>query len=449
MKIVIAGAGEVGFHLAKLLSFESQDITLLDVDKDRLYYAESHLDIRTIRGSCVSIKVLQEAQVGESDLFIAVTSEETTNIIVAALSKQLGCKKTIARISTLEFLKKNDTINFETLGVDVLISPEALAAEEIMQLLDQSAFSNSYEFENGELTLIGTNLGDDALFVGKSVKDSANIFPDLHFMPIALKRKGTQQTMIPRGDTMFEAGDTAFFITLKEGVEELYKLTGKEKKSIKKVMILGGGKIGRGTASALCDNKFKVTLVEQEKNKAFDIAESHPETLVIHGDGRSVELLNEESIEEMDAFIAVTENSETNIMSCLMATSKNVSKTIALVENMDYFSLSQSIGIDTLINKKLLTANTIFRYIRKGEVVDMTTLNNFNAEILEFIVKPGSKVTGFKIKDLDFPRTATIGGVIKSGEGKIVLGDYVIESGDRVLVCCLHRSIKKVESLFS
>tara|TARA_B110000444_G_C18851524_1_gene606027 strand:- start:98 stop:1447 length:1350 start_codon:yes stop_codon:yes gene_type:complete len=449
MKIVIAGAGEVGFHLAKLLSFESQDITLLDVDKDRLHYAESHLDIRTIRGSCVSIKVLQEAQVGESDLFIAVTSEETTNIIVAALSKQLGCKKTIARISTLEFLKKNDTINFETLGVDVLISPEALAAEEIMQLLDQSAFSNSYEFENGELTLIGTNLGDDALFVGKSVKDSANIFPDLHFMPIALKRKGTQQTMIPRGDTMFEAGDTAFFITLKEGVEELYKLTGKEKKSIKKVMILGGGKIGRGTASALCDNKFKVTLVEQEKNKAFDIAESHPETLVIHGDGRSVELLNEESIEEMDAFIAVTENSETNIMSCLMATSKNVSKTIALVENMDYFSLSQSIGIDTLINKKLLTANTIFRYIRKGEVVDMTTLNNFNAEILEFIVKPGSKVTGFKIKDLDFPRTATIGGVIKSGEGKIVLGDYVIESGDRVLVCCLHRSIKKVESLFS
>ena len=449
MKIVIAGAGEVGFHLAKLLSFESQDITLLDVDKDRLHYAESHLDIRTIRGSCVSIKVLQEAQVGESDLFIAVTSEETTNIIVAALSKQLGCKKTIARISTLEFLKKNDTINFETLGVDELISPEALAAEEIMQLLDQSAFSNSYEFENGELTLIGTNLGDDALFVGKSVKDSANIFPDLHFMPIALKRKGTQQTMIPRGDTMFEAGDTAFFITLKEGVEELYKLTGKEKKSIKKVMILGGGKIGRGTASALCDNKFKVTLVEQEKNKAFDIAESHPETLVIHGDGRSVELLNEESIEEMDAFIAVTENSETNIMSCLMATSKNVSKTIALVENMDYFSLSQSIGIDTLINKKLLTANTIFRYIRKGEVVDMTTLNNFNAEILEFIVKPGSKVTGFKIKDLDFPRTATIGGVIKSGEGKIVLGDYVIESGDRVLVCCLHRSIKKVESLFS
>jgi len=449
MKIVIAGAGEVGFHLAKLLSFESLDITLLDIDKERLNYAETHLDIRTIRGNCVSISLLEEAQVGESDLFISVTSEETTNITVAALSKQLGCKRTIARISSLEFLKKNDAVNFNRLGVDELISPEALAAEEIMQLLDQSAFSNSYEFEKGELTLIGTNLGDDALIVGKSVKESANIFPDLHFMPIALQRKGTQYTIIPRGDSLFEAGDTAFFITLKQGVDELYRLTGKEKKSIKNVMILGGGKIGRGTANILCDKKFNVTLVEQEKSKAYSIAESHPEALVVHGDGRSVELLNEESIEEMDAFIAVTENSETNIMSCLMANSKNVSKTIALVENIDYFSLSQSIGIDTLINKKLLTANTIFRYIRRGEVVDMTTLNNLNAEILEFVVKPESKVTGYKIKDLDFPRTATIGGVVKSGVGKIVLGDYVIESGDRILVCCLHRSIKKVESLFS
>ena len=449
MKIVIAGAGEVGFHLAKLLSFESLDITLLDIDKDRLNYAETHLDIRAIRGNCVSISLLEEAQVGESDLFISVTSEESTNITVAALSKQLGCKRTIARISSLEFLKKNDAVNFNRLGVDELISPEALAAEEIMQLLDQSAFSNSYEFEKGELTLIGTNLGDDALIVGKSVKESANIFPDLHFMPIALQRKGTQYTIIPRGDSLFEAGDTAFFITLKQGVDELYRLTGKEKKSIKNVMILGGGKIGRGAANILCGKKFNITLVEQEKSKAYNIAESHPEALVIHGDGRSVELLNEESIEEMDAFIAVTENSETNIMSCLMASSKNVSKTIALVENMDYFSLSQSIGIDTLINKKLLTANTIFRYIRRGEVVDMTTLNNLNAEILEFIVKPESKVTGYKIKDLDFPRTATIGGVVKFGVGKIVLGDYVIESGDRILVCCLPRSIKKVESLFS
>ena len=195
-------------------------------------------------------------------------------------------------------------------------------------------------------------------------------------MPIALQRKGTQYTVIPRGDTCFEVEDLVYFITLKEGVEELYKLTGKSKEVIKNVMILGGGNIGTQTAKTLCNKKFNVTLVEQNKSKAFDIADQLPDVMVIHGDGRSVELLEEESIESMDAFISVTENSETNIMSCLMAKSKNVKKAIALVENMDYFQLSHSIGIDTLINKKLLTANTIFRYIRKGDVVDLTTLNN-------------------------------------------------------------------------
>ena len=448
MKIIIAGAGEVGFHLAKLLSFESQDITLIDTDKERLNYAENNLDIKTIKGDACSLSLIREADVGNSDLFISVTSQETTNITICALAKQLGCKKTIARISSIEFINASDGVSFSDLGVDELFSPEELAAVEIQQLLDQSAFSDSYEFENGALTLIGTTLDPSVPFVGKSVKEAATIFPDVHFMPIALQRKGTQYTIIPRGDTLFEANDQVYFITLKEGVEELYKLTGKTKESIKNIMILGGGKIGLNTARELCEKKFRVTVVEKDKAKAFEIADQLPNAMVIHGDGRSVELLDEEDIDTMDAFISVTENSETNIMSCLMAKSKKVKKAIALVENMDYFQLSHSIGIDTLINKKLLTANTIFRYIRRGEVVDMTTLTNMNAEILEFIVKPESKVNGLNIRDIDFPRSATIGGVIKNGEGTIVLGDYTIDAGDRVVVCCLPRAIRKVESLF-
>jgi trk system potassium uptake protein TrkA len=213
-------------------------------------------------------------------------------------------------------------------------------------------------------------------------------------------------------------------------------------------MILGGGRIGYNTARELCEKKFNVTLIEKNKKKAFEMADLLPNALVINADGRSAELLEEEDLSSMDAFISVTENSETNIMSCLMAHTKNVKKTIALVENMDYFQLSHSIGIDTLINKKLLTANTIFRYIRRGEVVDMTTLNNLNAEILEFVVNENSKVTNYKIKDLDFPRTAIIGGVIKEGKGIIALGDYTICAGDRIVVCCLPRSIKRIESLF-
>ena len=448
MKIIIAGAGEVGFHLAKLLSYESLDITLIDIDRERLNYAEGHLDIKTLRGNATSLSLLKESNIEQSDLFIAVTAAEAVNITICALAKQLGSKKTIARISNTEFINNSEKISFSEIGVDELISPEDLAASEIQQLLDQSAFSNSYEFEEGALTMIGTKLGADVPFVGKTVKEAASVFADVHFMPIAIQRKGTQYTMIPRGDTLFEEGDTVFFITLKEGVEEIQKLSGKSNKPMKNVMILGGSKIGINTARELCEKKFRVILLEQNKVKAMEISETMPDVMVIHGDGRSSELLDEEAIESMDAFISVTENSETNIMSCLMASSKGVKKTIALVENMDYFHLSQAIGIDTLINKKLLTANTIFRYIRRGEVVDMTTLNNLNAEILEFIVKPDSKVANYKIKDLDFPRRATIGGVIKEGEGVIALGDYRIMPGDRVVVCAMPRAIKRVESLF-
>ncbi|APU68926.1 MULTISPECIES: Trk system potassium transporter TrkA [Christiangramia] len=448
MKIIIAGAGEVGFHLAKLLSFESQDITLIDPNKDNLSYADTHLDIRTIKGDASSIKILKDAQVKYCDMVISVTSSEAVNITVCVLAKQLGAKRTIARISNTEYLENQSEVGFTRFGIDELISPEALASREIELLLNQSAFNDSYEFEEGALTMIGVSLSRTATFVGKSVKEAAQIFPELNFVPIAIQRFGTQYTLIPRGDTQFKEGDQVYFTTLKNGVEELYKLTGKVKQEIKNVMVLGGSKIGRKTAQMLCENNFRVKLVEKDREKAYDLADELLRTLVINGDGRNVELLEEENIHDMDAFIAVTGNSETNIMSCLVAKSKGVKKTIALVENMDYFQLSHSIGIDTLINKKLLAANNIFRYVRKGEVVAMTKLNNMNAELLEFIVKPESQVANKRIKDLDFPRSAIIGGIVRNGKGLIALGDFLVQAGDRVVVCCLPRSINKVEKLF-
>ncbi|WP_394750863.1 Trk system potassium transporter TrkA [Spongiimicrobium salis] len=448
MKIIIAGAGEVGFHLAKLLSYESQDITLIDSHKESLTYADTHLDIRVLKGDATSIAVLQDAQVENSDLVIGVTSSETTNLTLCMLAKQLGSKRTIARISNTEFVDNKEVIKFSELGIDELISPEELAATEIQLLLNQSAFNDTYEFEEGALIMVGVSLPKTAPFVGKMVKEAAKIFPELHFMPIAIQRVGTQYTIIPRGDTVFKEEDQVYFITSSGGVDELYKLTGKEKKEIKNVMILGGSKVGFKTARDLCANKFNVKLIEKDKEKAFDIADDLPNALVINGDGRNVELLDEESLESMDAFIAVTGNSETNIMSCLVARSKHIKKTIALVENMDYFQLSQSIGIDTLINKKLLAANNIFRYIRKGEVVALTRLNNLNAEILEFIVKRTSAVNGKIIRELNIPRSATIGGVIRDNVGITALGDFKIIEGDRVVVCCLPRAIPKVEKLF-
>jgi len=448
MKILIAGAGEVGFHLAKLLSYESQEITLIDLDKERLSYAETHLDIKVVSGDITSVSVLKTSNISNADLFISVTSSETSNITSCVLAKQLGAKKTIARISNTEFIQNKSELEFEKLGIDELISPESLAASEIELLLNQSVFNDTYEFENGALTMLGLTLSDEAEIINKSVKLAAELLPDIHFIPIAIQRKGSRATVIPRGDTVFLEGDRVVFITSKGGDEELCNLTGKQKTQIRNIMIIGGGQIGSTSANELAKNGFNIKIVEKSKERAIDIADKLSEVLVINGDGRNIELLEEENFSGMDALISVTGNSETNIMSCLVAKSKGVNKTIALVENMDYFALSKSIGVDTLINKKLLAANSIFRYIRKGEVVAMTKLVNMDAELLEFVVKDDSKVSGLHIKNIDFPRSAIIGGVIRQNQGFIALGDFKIQARDRVVVCCLPQSIKKVESLF-
>ena len=448
MKIIIAGAGEVGFHLAKLLSYESQEITLIDFDKERLNYAETHLDIKVVSGDITSVSILKSSNISSADLFISVTSSETSNITSCVLAKQLGAKKTIARISNTEFIQNKSELEFEKFGIDELISPESLAASEIELLMSQSVFNDTYEFENGALTMLGLTLSEEAEIINKTVKLAAELLPDIHFIPIAIQRKDSRATVIPRGDTVFLKGDRVVFITSKGGDEELCNLTGRQKTQIKNIMILGGGQIGSTSAEELANSGFNIKIVEKSKERAIDLADKLLDALVINGDGRNIELLEEENFSNMDALISVTGNSETNIMSCLVAKSKGVKKTIALVENMDYFALSHSIGVDTLINKKLLAANSIFRYIRKGEVVAMTKLVNMDAELLEFVVNDASKVCGLHIKNIDFPRSAIIGGVIRENEGFIALGDFKIQAGDRVVVCCLPQSIKKVESLF-
>ena len=296
--------------------------------------------------------------------------------------------------------------------------------------------------------MVGLSLSEIAPIVGMEVKDAAAEFSEIHFMPIVIKRKESNETIIPSGNTAFKVGDQAYFLTTQEGVDELVKLSGSHTQPIKNVMILGGSKICEKTALELCNEKLNIKVIEYNKARAIELADKLPNALVIYGDSRDVELLEDENVSEMDAVIAVTGRSETNIMSCLVAKSKGVKRTIALVQNVDYFNLSKNIGIDTMINKKLLAANSIFRYIRKGEVLEMTMLNNINAEILEFKVHEKSKVTKKKIKDLKFPRNAIIGGVIRDDVGFITLGDFQIKKDDKVVVCCFPKTISKVEKFF-
>ncbi|MGI9532588.1 Trk system potassium transporter TrkA [Lutimonas sp.] len=449
MKIIIAGAGEVGFHLSKLLSYESHEIILIDKDKDRLLYADSKLDIKTLQEDATSIQALKDANIEHSDLFIAVTSSETTNITACVISKKLGAKKTIARISNSEFTDKKNSIDFSELGIDELISTEELATNEIKLLLEKATFNETHEFEEGKLTMVAMTIRKSAPFVGKTVMDAAGIYAGINFMPVAIKRKNSAETIIPRGNTVFEEGDQLYFITLEKGVEELNRLSAVKNKPIKNVLILGGSKIGAKTARDLCGKNLNIKLIEYKKKRAIELADELPNALIIYGDGRDVELLEEENVSEMDAVVAVTGRSETNIMSCLVAKSKGVERTVALVQNVDYFSLSKNIGIDTLINKKLLAANSIFRYIRKGDVLEMTILNDVNAEILEFNAPKNSKITKKSIKDLKFPRNAIIGGVIRNNTGMIPLGDFQIQENDKVVVCCFPKTISKVEKFFN
>lgn len=447
MKIIIAGAGDVGFHLAKLLSYEAQDTYVIDFDGDKLDYINNHLDVFTKKGDATSVKLLNEIGINSADLLLAVTESQNTNFTISVIGKALGAKKTIARIDNPEFLN-NDIVDFKKFGVDFMISPQELAANEIKMLLNQSSFNDTVEFEKGLFNVMGTSLGYKSPILDLTVKEAKDKFPLVDFITIAIKREGISQTIIPRGDTVYNIKDQVYFSVPKRSIDKLYPIIGEQQLRIKNVMILGGSSIGFKTARNLCKENFKIKLVEKKKEKALDIADKLPNALVINGDGRDIELLEEENIREMDAFIAVTGDSETNIMSCLVAKSKGVKKTIALVENMDYINISQTIGIDTLINKKLLAASSIFKHIRKGEILALANLHNIDAEVFEFEVKENAKVTQKPIKELKFPREAVFGGIIRNGEAKMSFGDFQIQSGDRAIVFCLPEAISTVEDLF-
>jgi len=445
MRIIIAGAGDVGLHLAKLLAQEKQDIIIIDNDADKLKYIETHLDVFTIKGDATCPLILREAKVEKAALFIAVTSTEANNITSSLIAKKMGAKQTISRINNVEYLNKETGFDFNELGIDFMISPERLAANEIERLVKKNNFTDNFEFDEGQLHLVGIHLEELSPLIGKQLEDTAYLNPESNFIPVAIKRKTT--TIIPRKNTYFENDDYVYFIAKGKGVEEVGKLSGREKLKNTEIMILGGSRIGIKTADAL-SKTHNVKLIENDQKKCFAITDKLPNVLVINGDGRNVELLKEENIGDMGIFIAVTGSSSTNIMACLIAKAYGVSKTIALVENIDYIPLSQMVGIDTMINKKVIAASNIFRHIRKGEVLSLANLHGVNAEVLEFRVTAKSKVAKKPIRDLNFPKGAIIGGVVRNEHGMITLGDFQIEEGDHVVVFAMNECIQKVEDFF-
>lgn len=452
MKIVIGGAGEVGFHLAKWLSKELQDVTVIDTDKEKLHKIESNLDVMVHRGDITSFQTLRAIKADQADIFITVTQLQNTNLTSALIAKKMGAKRTIARITNPEFLKRENAVPVQRIGIDVLISPEQLAAVEIHQLVEESAFNMTHAFANGELKLFGTILDKDCKILNKKVRDVIDVSKQVpQFMPIAIIRnneKGIHETIIPRGDTVYQLNDQVYFIALKHATSNIYAILGKKQEFYKNVIVLGGGSIGKKTVLLLKESKHSVKLIEKDRNKAFDLADELSNILVINGDGRDGDLLEEEGIENADAFIAVTGSSEANIMSCLVAKSKGVKKTIALVENMDYIHLSQEVGISAFINKKLLAADSIFRYIRQGDVLDITGLSDVDAEVMEFKVDDSSPIVNKTLKEIKFPKESIVGGIVRNNQGFIPTSDFRIVSGDRVVVFVQPSAISKIGKYF-
>ena len=451
MKIVIAGAGEVGSHLAKMLSSESNEITVIDTNYERLEALKTSADVITIEGNPSAIQTLNQAGVAEADLFIAVNPSESqdVNIVSAMLAKKLGSKKATARINNEEYLSYENKYLFTEMGIDLLFYPEKIAAGEIVDLLKRTASSDSLDFARGKLHMAVFKLEEDSPLIGMNMAEFSNVAAEAgqQFRVVAISRHN--DTIIPKFDTKFKYHDLVFIISKREGMDMLMKYVGKHNIEVNRLMILGGSPIGEMLAKQLAKQLDTIKIIEMNKEKCLDLSEKLPDNvIVVNGDGRNSDMLLEESIRDYDAFVAVTNNTETNILACVAAKRLGVARTIAEVENLEYIKLAESMGVDAVINKKLITAGRIFKFTLSNKVRFIKYMSGTNAEVLEFIVAPDTKITKAPLKDMNFPRNAIIGGVFRGNESYIAVGDTHIQAYDRVAVFALPDAVKEVDKFF-
>lgn len=443
MKIVIAGAGEVGTHLAKLLANENHDIIIIDKNEDKMAKLEPY-NMLTYVGNPVSFKTIKDSGAEDCDLFIAVTPFETDNVLACEIAKSLGAKKAVARIDNYDFLRADNRNFFKERGINDLIYPEYLAAEEMDVALRRAWVRNWFELCDGQLFVIGVKVRENAKLVGMPLRELFSMSSYVHISAI----KRNHETIIPRGDDYIRVNDIVYIATTDSALHNVLEMCGKEDVQIKKLMIMGGGRIAVQLAMLVGD-RYKITIVENDYERCEELADLLPDCSIINGDGRNFEILEEEGIEDMDAFIALTENSETNILACLAAKEYGVKKTIAEVENIQFISVAEALNIGTIINKKLLASSRIFQILLDSDSSNAKCLALADAEVAELVAKKDSKITRAKVKDLNLSKDLTIAGMLRDGKGYLVQGDTQIKEGDRVVVFCLTGAIHKVEKLFS
>ena len=446
MNIIIAGDGEVGFYLAQALVDSNHNITIVDPHEELLKMVEAHTDLMTIVGESNSVGVLKQANVDKTDLVISVLHDEQTNILTAILAKKLGAKSTIARVNTLQNISEENKKIYEDLGIDFLISPEDIAGHEVTNILNRPEATEIFEMSDGKLSVFLIKLEEGARVLNKTLNEIASEHDHLDFRAVAIHRG--QETFIPTGDTTFLPNDLVYVITKPEAMSELLSLGGKQKMDVNNIMVVGGGRVGKVIAKQM-ENELNIKLIEFDKDRCMRLTDLLDETLIINGDARDINLLEDEGIENVDAFIAVTNSTETNILTCLHAKKFGIKKTIALVENIDYIEISQNIGIDSVINKKLIAASYILKYSMGDEVASLKCLSGINSDIVEMVARRGSQVTKKPIMELKMPEGAIIGGIIRGDEAFIALGKFQIKENDRVVIFAMPGVTQKVEKMFN
>ena len=445
MDIIIAGAGGIGFHLAQLLASANQNIRLIDVDEEVLQYAADHLDVFTVRGDASSIDVLRNAGVANCQLFISTTTHESTNLLTAILAKKLGARRTIARVNNPEYIEERQLENFREVGIDELFSPLLLAAEEIGQLIHQVSATDVFNFEDGKISIVGFTVDNSSGLNGKTFDEFKAELPGNIMKPIAILR--ATKTLRPFGATRIRAQDHIYIATNLENIDRLNAYVGKTLQKVKRLMIVGGGRLALQTARLL-EKEFSISVVAGSEKNCKRFIEQLDNSLVIQGKPDNIELLREEGLENMDAFVALTPNSETNIITSLTAERFGVYKTIAHVDNVAYTHISQQIGVDTLINQKLIAANNIFRYFRKGKVEAIKSLQGVEGEIIEFNIAKNNTVTAKPIGELRLPEKAVVAGVVRQDAGLIVEDDFRLQLGDKVIIFAPPSCIESVTNTF-
>ena len=447
MRIVIAGAGEMGSHLAKMLSGNGHDITVIDSDQKLLAEVTSLADIITVEGDSTTFAVLRRAAVRRCDLFIAVNHEENDNLVSAILAKKLGAKKSIARIDNNEYLEPNNKEHFIDIGIDYLFYPEKIAALEVINLLGHTSTTEYVDFSSGKLSLAVFRLEASSPLIGcqpTGFEEDPSAPPT--YRTVAITRDG--QTIIPTRDERFVEGDRLYVIVRQDAVETVMELSGKSNFEVKNLMILGGSRIGIRIATKLQED-MNIKLIDYNAEKAYKLAEQLDKTLIINEDGRNTEAMLEEGLANMDAFVAVTGRSETNILTAMLAKRMGVKKVIAEVENLNYIHLANSVGIDTIINKKLVTASNIFRFTMNTDVQAIKCLTGSEAEVLEFIVKPNAPATKARLRDLGLPSDVIVGGIVRGDKVFIADGNTVINPYDRVVVFSMPASVGRIGRFFN